>query len=124
MGIYYILLDTWEYMGIYNGFVYEIGLFLQVRSQFVPTNRNQFSEIALFLIRVRGSPERDILSLRTLGLGLARFGCSSAGAFPAHFWQIWSIWAINVFVHDWAPEKRSQRATTGKLLGITLRVCF
>ena len=25
-------------------------------------------------IRVRGSPERDILSLRTLGLGLDRFG--------------------------------------------------
>ena len=31
-------------------------------------------------IRVRGSPERDILSLRTLGLGLARFGRPSAGA--------------------------------------------
>ena len=27
-------------------------------------------------IRVRGSPERDILSLRTLGLGLDRFGAS------------------------------------------------
>ena len=26
--------------------------------------------------------------------------------------------------HDWAPEKRSQRATTGKLLGIALRVFF
>ena len=26
------------------------------------------------LVRVRGSPERDILSLRTLGLGLDRFG--------------------------------------------------
>ena len=38
-------------------------------------------------IRVRSSPERDILSLRTLGLGLARFGRSSAGAFPAIFWQ-------------------------------------
>ena len=32
------------------------------------------------IIRVRGSPERDILSLRTLGLGLARFGRPSAGA--------------------------------------------
>ena len=31
-------------------------------------------------IRVRGFPERDILSLRTLGLGLARFGRPSAGA--------------------------------------------
>ena len=31
-------------------------------------------------IRVRGSPERDILSLHTLGLGLARFGRPSAGA--------------------------------------------
>ena len=32
------------------------------------------------MIRVRGFPERDILSLRTLGLGLARFGRPSAGA--------------------------------------------
>ena len=32
------------------------------------------------VIRVRGFPERDILSLRTLGLGLARFGRPSAGA--------------------------------------------
>ena len=31
---------------------------------------------ACVYIRVRGSPERDILSLRTLGLGLDRFGAS------------------------------------------------
>ena len=35
----------------------------------------------------------------------------------AHVWQ-------STFFHDWAPEKRSQRATTGKLLGIMLRVFF
>ena len=37
-------------------------------------------------IRVRGSPERDILSLRTLGLGLARFGRPSAGVFGPGPW--------------------------------------
>ena len=36
-------------------------------------------------IRVRGFPERDILSLRTLGLGLARFGRPSAGAARPNF---------------------------------------
>ena len=75
-------------------------------------------------IRVRGSPERDILSLRTLGLGLAQIWVPSAGAVRRIFWQIWHMFGNQRFFHDWAPEKRSQRATTGKLLGITLRVFF
>ena len=48
-------------------------------------------------IRVRGFPERDILSLRTLGLGLARFGRPSAGAVRPIFGKSGTCLAINVF---------------------------
>ena len=41
---------------------------------------HSYPRIGGSMVRVRGSPERDILSLRTLGLGLARFGRPSAGA--------------------------------------------
>ena len=75
-------------------------------------------------IRVRGFPERDILSLRTLGLGLARFGKFFRRRRPANFLAKSEVSENQRFFHDWAPEKRSQRATTGKLLGITLRVFF
>ena len=47
----------------------------------IPENSPTNIYIYIYIyIRVRGSPERDILSLRTLGLGLARFGRPSAGA--------------------------------------------
>ena len=72
-------------------------------------------------IRVRGSPERDILSLRTLGLGLDRFGEFFRRRRGPHFWQIWHMFGNQRFFHDWASEKISQRATTWKLLGITFR---
>ena len=48
-------------------------------------------------IRVRGSPEQDILSLRTLGLGLARFGRPSAGAVRPIFGKSGTCLPINGF---------------------------
>ena len=74
--------------------------------------------------RVRGFPERDILSLHTLGLGLARFGKFFRRRRPAIFLAKSEVSENQRLFHDWAPEKRSQRATTGKLLGIALRVFF
>ena len=71
-----------------------------------------------------GFPRTGYFIPAHVGSGAGQIWASFRRRRPAHFWQIWHMFGNQHFFHDWAPEKRSQRATTGKLLGITLRVFF
>ena len=83
-----------------------------------------FQDCFKILYQSEGFPRTGYFIPAHVGSGAGQIWASFRRRRPAHFWQIWHMFGNQRFFHDWAPEKRSQRATTGKLLGIMLRVFF